>query len=292
MSNQKAFASTGDVAEKKISFTEIGPGLYAFTAEGDPNTGAIVGDDCCAVFDAQATPAMAHSVVRKVREVTDKPIRYVILSHYHAVRVLAHRASIRRASSHRRRTHRLIAERGQQDWQSEYGRFPRLFRDADSSRPHLADARLQRRNDALSREASGEAFAIGRGPHFRRYRCLGSRRERDVFGRSHRVPLSLLLRRRASASLARHFEPNSRFRSEVSRAGTRRRLERAAHSARSARDDAGFRDYTVWSGGNVCRAGANVEGNVRRNPRRDGQEIWLLRDLRALPSVQCRSRLR
>jgi len=60
MSTQKAFASTGDLAEKKISFTEIGPDLYAFTAEGDPNTGVIVGDDSCAVFDAQATPAMAH----------------------------------------------------------------------------------------------------------------------------------------------------------------------------------------------------------------------------------------
>ena len=60
MSSQKAFASTGDMMEKKISFTEVGPDLFAFTAEGDPNTGVIVGDDCCAVFDAQATPAMAR----------------------------------------------------------------------------------------------------------------------------------------------------------------------------------------------------------------------------------------
>lgn len=29
-------------------------------------------------------------------------------------------------------TYRLIAERGQEDWDSEYGRFPRLFRDAES----------------------------------------------------------------------------------------------------------------------------------------------------------------
>ena len=88
MSSQKGFASTGDLTEKKISFTEIGPDLYAYTAEGDPNTGVIVGDDSCAVFDAQATPGMARSVIEKVRTVTDKPIKYVILSHYHAVRVL------------------------------------------------------------------------------------------------------------------------------------------------------------------------------------------------------------
>ena len=49
----KNFASTGDLSEKKITFSEIGPDLYAFTAEGDPNTAIIVGDDGCLVFDAQ-----------------------------------------------------------------------------------------------------------------------------------------------------------------------------------------------------------------------------------------------
>src|SRR5258708_12747930 len=132
MSSQKKFASTGDLAEKKISFTEIGPDLYAFTAEGDPNTGVIVGDDSCAVFDAQATPAMARSVVEKVRTVTDKPIKYVILSHYHAVRVLGASGFNPQGIISSEETHRLIGERGQQDWESEYGRFPRLFRDAES----------------------------------------------------------------------------------------------------------------------------------------------------------------
>ncbi|NDH26492.1 MAG: MBL fold metallo-hydrolase, partial [Rhodobacteraceae bacterium] len=41
----KAFASQGDMTEKKISFGEIGKGIYAFTAEGDPNSGVIIGDD-------------------------------------------------------------------------------------------------------------------------------------------------------------------------------------------------------------------------------------------------------
>ena len=35
----KGFASTTDMAEKNITFAEIGPDLYAFTAEGDPNSG-------------------------------------------------------------------------------------------------------------------------------------------------------------------------------------------------------------------------------------------------------------
>ena len=132
MASQKAFASQGDLTEKKVSFTEVGPDLFAYTAEGDPNTGVIIGDDCCAVFDAQATPAMARKVVEKVRTVTDKPIKYVILSHYHAVRVLGASAYQAQGIIASQETHRLVAERGKQDWDSEYGRFPRLFRDAES----------------------------------------------------------------------------------------------------------------------------------------------------------------
>ena len=77
----KAFASAGDLAEKTITFEEIGPGCYAFTAEGDPNSGVIVGDDCVMVIDAQATPRLAEKVIENVRRVTDKPIRHVVLSH-------------------------------------------------------------------------------------------------------------------------------------------------------------------------------------------------------------------
>ena len=128
----KGFASTTDMAEKKITFSEIGPDIYAFTAESDPNTAVIVGDDGCIVFDAQATPAMANSVIERVKTVTDKPIKYVVLSHYHAVRVLGASAYKAQNVVASQETYRLIMERGQQDWDSEFGRFPRLFRDAES----------------------------------------------------------------------------------------------------------------------------------------------------------------
>ncbi|HVX77947.1 MAG TPA: MBL fold metallo-hydrolase [Bradyrhizobium sp.] len=128
----KGFASTGDLSEKKVTFSEIGSDLYAFTAEGDPNSAVIVGEDGCLVFDAQATPAMAGKVIERVRSVTDKPIKYVVLSHYHAVRVLGASAYKAQAIIASQETRRLVEERGQQDWDSEYGRFPRLFQDAES----------------------------------------------------------------------------------------------------------------------------------------------------------------
>ena len=126
------FASSADLADKKVSFSEIGPGLYAYTAEGDPNTGIIVGDDSVMVIDAQATPLLARDVIARVRSVTDKPIKHVLLTHYHAVRVFgasAFGASEVIASD---ATRNMIVERGQEDKDSEIGRFPRLFRGQDT----------------------------------------------------------------------------------------------------------------------------------------------------------------
>ncbi|MBB3386199.1 MULTISPECIES: MBL fold metallo-hydrolase [unclassified Rhizobium] len=128
----KAFASQGDMTEKNISFTEIGEGLYAFTAEGDPNSGVIVGDDSVMIVEAQATPRLAQKVIDCVRTVTDKPISHVVLTHYHAVRVLG--ASAFRAPqvimSERARS--MVVERGLEDWASEFQRFPRLFEGHES----------------------------------------------------------------------------------------------------------------------------------------------------------------
>ena len=128
----KSFASQGDLAPKKIRFGKLSANCYAFTAEGDPNTGVIVGDDGVMVIDAQATPAMARAVIRRIRRVTSKPIRYVVLSHYHAVRVLGATAYKAEQIIASERTLGLIRERGRQDMASEIGRFPRLFRGAAS----------------------------------------------------------------------------------------------------------------------------------------------------------------
>lgn len=128
----KAFASTGDMEDKKISFTEVGRDLYAFTAEGDPNTGVIIGDDSVMIIDAQATPRLANMVVEKVRSVTDKPISHVVLTHYHAVRVLGASAYGASQVIMSEKARSMVAERGKEDWDSEFGRFPRLFEGHES----------------------------------------------------------------------------------------------------------------------------------------------------------------
>lgn len=126
------FASKGDLDDKTISFTQLSEHAYAYTTEGDPNTGVVIGDESVLVIDTQATPKMAQDVIEKIRTVTDKPIETVVLSHYHAVRVLGASAFQPKNIVCSRYTRDLIVERGEQDYASEAGRFPRLFRGIDS----------------------------------------------------------------------------------------------------------------------------------------------------------------
>ncbi|MEZ5652185.1 MAG: MBL fold metallo-hydrolase [Burkholderiaceae bacterium] len=131
----KQFASKGDLTEKVVTFTKLSDNAYAYTAEGDPNSGVIIGDDACMVIDTTATPIMAQDLIRRIREVTDKPIKYVVLSHYHAVRVLgasAYKAEGATEVIASRGTYELIVERGEADMKSEIERFPRLFQNVES----------------------------------------------------------------------------------------------------------------------------------------------------------------
>ena len=133
----KAFASQADTEEKQVSFTQLSEHAWAYTAEGDPNTGIVVGDDAVLVADTQATPAMARDVIARIRRVTDKPIKHVVLSHYHAVRVLGASAYQPQHIIASQDTYDLIVERGEADKASEIGRFPRLFRNVESVPPGL-----------------------------------------------------------------------------------------------------------------------------------------------------------
>jgi glyoxylase-like metal-dependent hydrolase (beta-lactamase superfamily II) len=128
----KAFASSADLDAKAETFTELARGVYALTAEGDPNVAAVEGEDFLVCFEARATPVAAGRWLDLLRERTDKPVRYLVLSHYHAVRVLGAAAFGAAEIVTHERTRALIAERGRADWESELARMPRLFEDPSS----------------------------------------------------------------------------------------------------------------------------------------------------------------
>jgi glyoxylase-like metal-dependent hydrolase (beta-lactamase superfamily II) len=129
----KPFASSADLEEKEATLERLADGVYAFTAEGDPNVGCIVGTDAILAIEARATPFMAGRWIDAIRaEISDLPFGDLVLTHYHAVRVLGAAAfGARRIVAHAN-TRALIEERGMEDWASEAGRMPRLFAGAET----------------------------------------------------------------------------------------------------------------------------------------------------------------
>ncbi|ONI79671.1 MBL fold metallo-hydrolase [Actinosynnema sp. ALI-1.44] len=130
--SQKSFASSADLADKEQTLEILGDGVYALTAEGDPNVGAIEGEDFLVCFEALATPVAAREWLDRLREHTGKPVRYLVLSHYHAVRTLGASAFDADVIVAHENTKALIAERGKQDWASEFARMPRLAKSPES----------------------------------------------------------------------------------------------------------------------------------------------------------------
>jgi glyoxylase-like metal-dependent hydrolase (beta-lactamase superfamily II) len=163
----KAFASQADLEEKKVSFTKLSDNAYAYTAEGDPNTGIIIGDDAVLVLDTQATPVMAQDVIRRIREVTDKPIKYVLMTHYHAVRVLGASAYKRRAH-HRQPGHARPDRRARRAGQGQRDRplpAPVSQCRKRAAGPDLADDDLHRQDDAVAGQAGSATAATRPRPH-------------------------------------------------------------------------------------------------------------------------------
>ncbi len=128
----KPFASSADLSVKEQTLEVLADGVYALTAEGDPNVGAIEGEDFLVCIEALATPVAARKWLARLREHTDKPVRHLVLSHYHAVRVLGASAFDAEIVVAHENTRALVAERGKQDWASEFARMPRLADGADS----------------------------------------------------------------------------------------------------------------------------------------------------------------
>ena len=128
----KPFASTGETRIKPQTLEVLAEGVYAITAEGDPNFGVVEGEDFLVCFEALATPKVARRALSKLREHTDKPVRYLVLSHYHAARALGASAFDADVIIAHDRTRALLEERGEQDWASEQGRFPVLFEEPES----------------------------------------------------------------------------------------------------------------------------------------------------------------
>ena len=82
-------------AERQFDTVEVGPGIYAFVSPEtngpipSGNVVAVVGDDGVLVVDSGRFPTLARRIVAEIRRRTDKPVRYVVHTHWHLDHIAA-----------------------------------------------------------------------------------------------------------------------------------------------------------------------------------------------------------
>lgn len=286
----KAFASSGDLAEKKETLEILADGVYALTAEGDPNVGAIEGEDFLVCFEARATPVAARSWLDQLRQHTDKPVRYLVLTHYHAVRVLGASAFDAEHIIASEATLGLIKERGQEDWYSEFGRMPRLFKDP-ASIPGLTFP-TQTFADHMAIELGGDRGRIdlqfcGRG-HTAGDIIAWHDRSRTMFAGDLVEAQAALYTGDAfhmdwsSATLDR--VKGFRAQNLVGGRGAVARGEAACDAA--IEQTRSFLLGTIEHVGSAHRRGGDAQGRLRCDPQGARAQIRALAHFRALPALQ------
>ncbi|MCP3670129.1 MAG: MBL fold metallo-hydrolase [Gammaproteobacteria bacterium] len=69
---------------RQVYYVKGVPGIPSENEGFISNAGFIVGRDGVVVFDALGTPSLAWRLLQIIRQVTDKPVLKVVVSHYHA----------------------------------------------------------------------------------------------------------------------------------------------------------------------------------------------------------------
>src|SRR3954466_15671784 len=77
----------GPIVSGAHRYEKVTDGIYYATASGTMTVGSnspvIVTDTEAIVVDSEITPAAARALVADIKAITDKPVRYVVDSHYH-----------------------------------------------------------------------------------------------------------------------------------------------------------------------------------------------------------------
>ena len=81
--------------ERQFQTVEAGPGVIAFIAAETSgsfpsgNVVAVVGEDAVLVVDSGRFPTLARRMVAEIRKKTDKPVRYLVHTHWHLDHIAA-----------------------------------------------------------------------------------------------------------------------------------------------------------------------------------------------------------
>ena len=99
---------------QETGLLELAPGVFARVyPEGRTNAGFIVGDEAVLVVDSLMTPGLARELQEDVRRVCDRPIRYLVNTHYHGDHTFGNAVFASTSIISHQRCREELAERGE-----------------------------------------------------------------------------------------------------------------------------------------------------------------------------------
>ncbi|HEX8152237.1 MAG TPA: MBL fold metallo-hydrolase [Thermoanaerobaculia bacterium] len=84
-----ALPAAAQVSDETARMEKVAEGVYAIVHDDatdawpHSNTGVIVGDDGVLVVDSTYLPSRARADIALIRKVTDKPVKYLVITHWH-----------------------------------------------------------------------------------------------------------------------------------------------------------------------------------------------------------------
>src|ERR1700686_5358754 len=75
-------------ADELFEFKPVADGVYAAIAKPafrtNCNAAIVLLDDSVLVVDTESKPSAARAVIAEIKKLTDKPVKYVVITHFHA----------------------------------------------------------------------------------------------------------------------------------------------------------------------------------------------------------------
>jgi len=125
---------------QETGLLELATGVFAkIYPEGRTNAGFVVGDEAVLVVDALMTPGLARELQEDVRRVCDRPIRYLVNTHYHGDHTFGNEVFAPTPIISHQRCREEMAERGEASLRRFATMRPELASELEGVRIRLPD---------------------------------------------------------------------------------------------------------------------------------------------------------
>ncbi|NBN62656.1 MBL fold metallo-hydrolase [Microvirga tunisiensis] len=112
--------TTSGADTDSVTIAEVGRGCFALSRPGRPTVGVIRAEDSLVLVDAPPSRDDATPLLEALERLSDRPVKHLVLTHYHARRIMGAPALVPGEIIASDLTRRMIDERGRHDLDCEH----------------------------------------------------------------------------------------------------------------------------------------------------------------------------